>query len=236
MEKIIISNFKMNKNLQQIQDYIKLVEKDYDLYKNVIFCPSPIYLPLFDSQKFLLGAQDVTAFENLQLTGEIGAKQLFDLGCKYTLIAHPERRIFLQEENEVIFYKIKNALANSLIPVVCIGELKEKQNSFKYLKKQINSLIKKLNKSEIKKIIFAYEPNYMIDSNKPIDYQKLTNIVDFIKKIIFDETNEKINVIYGGNVNPENIENLEKIKNLDGYLIGRNCLNLETLKQILEKI
>lgn len=233
MNKLIVCNLKTNKSYQDMQKYVYELEKIKSVDNNVVFCPSSLFLHLFS--KFTTGSQQITAYENYNVTGEITGEQLKSLNCQYVIIAHQEQRIFLQEDNEMFIKKIKNTVKNGLIPIVCIGERK-KSNSLRIIKNQILQLTKNLTATEIDKLIFAYEPFYMINSHYNIDILKISTTIDFIKKFFRDKYQKDIIVLYGGSIDENNIDRLKKIKDLDGYLLGRSCLDITILNKILEKI
>ena len=159
-----------------------------------------------------------------------------NLGCSYVIIGHSENRIN-GDDNDLINKKIKVSLNNNLKILFCIGEtLKEKKakKTKIILSSQIINGLKKI--KNIKKIIFAYEPVWSIGTGIiPKQYELINNIV-FIKKLLkkrFKSKNPK--VLYGGSVNPKNINELRQINQIDGFLIGGSSQNSNKFIDIIKK-
>lgn len=222
---ILILNNKANLNFKEIKIYEKKLRK-----YNVIILPTSCYLPIFKKGKYILGAQDVSEYEKTDRTGEINAKQLEQLNVKYCLIGHSERKIYKNETNEVIINKIHRCLENNIIPIYCIGELKNNENKDE-LKEQLNLI---LNITKNNQIIIAYEPINNIGNPEP-SLEKIESCANFIKKYIKDNYNTNCKLVYGGGVSLKNIKKLKEIKNLDGFIIATESLNIETVKKIYKE-
>ena len=224
-----VANWKMNGNLSLIKRLKNVVilsnNKKYKKIK-IIYCPPYTLLEKFNQKlkksKILIGAQNFHQVSDYgPFTGSISAKLLKDTGANYVILGHSENRK-IGEKNKDINLKIKSALKNNLNVILCIGEtLKEKRQkkTNKILSKQINTCLKNIKK--LNKILIAYEPIWAIGSGLIPTNKDLQNIVFFIKKKLNKNyTKQKINLLYGGSVNPKNIQILNKITNLDGYLVG----------------
>lgn len=206
---------------------------------NFILAPSTIYLPLFKRESFNLCVQDIPLHENKSLTGDITIEQLKSLDVKYTIVAHSERKEYYQETEQNIIAKIINALNNNLKVIYCIGETKEelaRRVEYMTLERQIARVLNHIPEKYFQNIIIAYEPTYMIGGNTPLDIATIEKNICFIKNLINNYYQSKIKVIYGGNITPKNIQKFQKIKELDGYIIGASCLEIETLKEIIANI
>ncbi len=178
-----------------------------------------------------IGAQNCHEQESYgAFTGSINSKMLKNIGAKYVIIGHSENRQS-GESNQLINLKIKSALKSGLKIIFCIGEtLKEKRKKItkKILEKQLKLGLDKINSK--KNIIIAYEPVWSIGTGlipKPND---LYETVNFIKKKM-----KKNKVLYGGSVNPKNINNLKSINNIDGYLIGGASQDPKKFIDIIKK-
>lgn len=232
--KIIAANFKMNLTKKEIDNYLK--EIDNKKVNNVIFFPSNIYIPYFS--KYNIGSQDISFKEIGSITGDTSIKQYLDFNIKYVLIGHSERRKYFND-SKYISDKVNLALKNNIIPIICVGETEEEYN---------NNLTKKVLKDELdealennitllnNKIIIAYEPIFSIGTNKVLDIKEIENIVSYIKSYLKNTYLLDIKVLYGGSVNLNNIGNLEKISNLDGYLIGNASLDAKSFLDLTSKI
>ena len=232
--KIIAANFKMNLTKKEIDNYLK--EIDNKKINNVIFFPSNLYIPYFS--KYNIGSQDISFKEIGSITGDTSIKQYLDFNIKYVLIGHSERRKYFND-SKYISDKVNLALKNNIIPIICVGETKEEYN---------NNLTKKVLKDELdealennitllnNEIIIAYEPIFSIGTNKVLDIKEIENIVSYIKSYLKNTYLLDIKVLYGGSVNLNNIGNLEKISNLDGYLIGNASLDAKSFLDLTSKI
>ena len=219
-----IANWKMFGGLNSLNSLHKVINFLKAFKKNkfikIIYCPPstlirPMTKKLMNS-KISVGAQNCHENENNgAFTGSINAQMLKSVGAKYIILGHSENRL-AGENNKLINLKIKSALKSGLKVIFCIGEtLKERRKKItkQILKKQIKHGLLKLKNTN--KIIIAYEPVWSIGSGiipKPKD---LYETINFIKKIT---KNSK--VLYGGSVNPKNVNELKSINNIDGFLIG----------------
>tara|TARA_B100001029_G_C15031959_1_gene437578 strand:+ start:546 stop:1259 length:714 start_codon:yes stop_codon:yes gene_type:complete len=213
-------------SINSINKVISLSKRQKYKKIKIIYCPPYTLLEKFNQKlkksKILIGAQNFHQVSDYgPFTGSISAKLLKDTGANYVILGHSENRK-IGEKNKDINLKIKSALKNNLNVILCIGEtLKEKRQkkTNKILSKQINTCLKNIKK--LNKILIAYEPIWAIGSGLIPTNKDLQNIVFFIKKKLNKNyTKQKINLLYGGSVNPKNIQILNKITNLDGYLVG----------------
>lgn len=233
--KLIVGNIKMNMKFGEIANYINLF-KDINS-KNVVICPSYIYIPYFLNYEFLVGSQNVCSYESGGYTGEISANQLSSIGVKYTIVGHSERRLNLNETDLDINKKVKCAIGAKLKVILCIGETKEEKDLLKkdvVLKRQLRTALSGI--EDVSNIIIAYEPVWSIGTNNVPDNNELIKTVNYIKQVIYDKYNKKIKVIYGGSINENNILNFNKINELDGFLIGSASINPNQFIQIINKV
>lgn len=232
--KIIAANFKMNLTKKEIDNYLK--EIDNKKINNVIFFPSNIYIPYFS--KYNIGSQDISFKEIGSITGDTSIKQYLDFNIKYVLIGHSERRKYFND-SKYISDKVNLALKNNIIPIICVGETEEEYNNNltkKVLKKELNEALENNITLLNNEIIIAYEPIFSIGTNKVLDIKEIENIVSYIKSYLKNTYLLDIKVLYGGSVNLNNIGNLEKISNLDGYLIGNASLDAKSFLDLTSKI
>ena len=237
--KYLICNLKAHKTYNDMLIY-KDTLRDLTIQNiNLILAPSAVYLPIFKSEGLKIASQDIPLEEQLKLTGDISIEQLKSLNVSYTIIGHYERRKYYHENEQIIISKIKNALKNGLQVIYCIGEsFEERARKVEYqvIEKQIARIFNSIPTSEIKNIIIAYEPTYMIGKDVPLDIKHITSTINFIKNLVNDYYHSKIRVVYGGNVNPNTVKELKEIKNLDGYIIGSSSKSVESLKNIIEEM
>jgi triosephosphate isomerase len=242
--KYFVANWKMFgdiKTLNSLNKVAKLSKSIKFAKSKIIYCPPYTllsnFVQNFKKTKIEVGAQNCHQ-SNVSgpFTGSINSKMIKELGCKYVIIGHSENRVN-GDDNALINKKIKVSLDNKLKILFCIGEtLKEKKakKTKKILTSQIINGLKNI--KNIKKIIFAYEPVWAIGTGIiPKEYELINNIV-FIKKLLkkrFKSKNPK--VLYGGSVNPKNINELRQINQIDGFLIGGASQNSNKFIDIIKK-
>ncbi len=229
MEKIIVANHKMYiDSLEKIKEYKKQLQNYKD---KIIVLPSFLYLNEFSNSNFIFGAQNISENDNGAFTGEISAKGVKNLNGKYALIGHSEVRTKLGETSAQINNKIKIALKNDLKVILCIGETKhqhENGQAKEIIKNQILEDLKNINQE----VIIAYEPIWSIGTGLTPTNDDIITRVKYIKSLF----NYKVKVLYGGSVSPKNIDILNKIEDLDGYLIGKASTDAKQMIKILEVV
>ena len=234
-----IANWKMYGGLNSLNSLDKVVKffktfKKKNLIKIVYCPPSTLIGPMskkLNKTNIATGAQNCHEQDSYgAFTGSINSKMLKNIGAKYIIIGHSENRQ-AGEDDRLINLKIKSALKSGLKVIFCIGEsFKEKRK--KITKKILNKQLK-LGLQTIKsknKIIIAYEPVWSIGTGLVPKTNDLFNTINFIKKKL-----RKNKVLYGGSVNPKNINYLKSINNIDGYLIGGASQDPKKFIDIIKK-
>ncbi len=245
-KKIIIGNWKMNPlNLKDAESLFDAVAKNISKIKNtqIVVCPPSLYIEKLSkirTSKIKLGAQNAFLENVGAYTGEISADMLENVGVKYVILGHSERRT-LGETNELINKKIKSALSAGLVPIVCVGESErdESHSYFNLVKNQTEECLNGISKNLISKIIIAYEPVWALSST--VDRRDATaadslEMSIFIKKVLSDKFGSKTDlprVIYGGSVNEKTAEEFLRNGGVDGLLPGKASLDAKKFIQIV---
>ena len=231
--KYLVANFKNKLNKDDIVNYNNKLGEVVVRKTQLVVAPSMPFLAFFGKEGYSLATQDISSFVDKTITGEVTGEQLKSMGVSFALVGHSERRKYKHEINIDFINKINNALLNNIGVIYCIGETleeKEQGNTYMVLEKQIREV---LNNIEIKNIIIAYEPVWAIGTSCTPTLEEIEETVTFIKTIIFDNYGVKLKVLYGGSVNDTNISDLNKIKCLDGFLVGGASLSIDKLKFML---
>lgn len=236
-KRIIVGNLKMNMVADEVSNYLNVINKN--IYSDqVVICPSTIYIPYFLKHRYKIGIQNIATEEKGAYTGEVSATQAYSLGVHYALIGHSERRALFNENDLVVNKKVKAAIKNNLYPIICVGETNEDKvmlRTEKILKKQITYALHDLNFDELDSVVIAYEPVWSIGTNKIPSNKDIKSTISYIKLLVENLYGyNKIKVLYGGSVNQKNIEQLVKIDNLDGFLVGGASLKPNEFLNIIE--
>ena len=234
-----IANWKMFGGLNSLNSIHKVVKFFKTFKKNkfikIIYCPpSTLIRPMSKKLKktnIEVGAQNCHEQNTYgAFTGSINSMMLKNVGAKYIIIGHSENRQ-AGETNKLINLKIKNTLKSGLKVIFCIGEtLQEKRKKItkQVLTKQIKLGLNKIKNK--KNVIIAYEPVWSIGTGLIPKSNELFKTINFIKK-----KNKRNKVLYGGSVNPKNINELKSINNIDGYLIGGASQDPKKFIDIIKK-
>ena len=200
---------------------------------NTELCLAPPNIHLLTCRTFLahlfhICAQNISEFDDGPYTGEVSAKQIKDLGVDWTIIGHSERRKYFNEDEATISKKIEQALNNKLSIILCIGdnnEEKENNKSFEIIKKQLKTAFDNIKSNNWDNIVIAYEPVWENEINVPINKEKIQEIHEFIRNEIKNNMGEeianKIRIIFGGNVDENNCNELILLKDVDGFLVSK---------------
>ncbi|MCS6962059.1 MAG: triose-phosphate isomerase, partial [Deltaproteobacteria bacterium] len=183
--KLIVANWKMNMTSKRIIDFFKKFNPSLN-NSIVVICPSFPYICLVKNylkKNMFLGAQNCH-FENKgPFTGEVSAEMLKDLGVKYAIIGHSERRNNFNETNEVIKRKVLACLTSNIKPIICVGEIKPPRylsEALSFIDKQLDPLRHGI--VNLSKTIIAYEPVWAIGTGRAPDLAHLSRIIDFIRQ------------------------------------------------------
>ena len=232
---VIIGNWKMNKDLDEAKKLVKeIVSEKLDNGVEKVICVPFVYVTevnkLLEGSDVGLGVQNMY-FENKgAFTGEISPIMLKSCGVSYVILGHSERRTIFNETDEMINKKVKSALQNNLIPILCCGETLEERNlgiEKEVVEKQIRNTLDDISVNDIEKVIIAYEPIWAIGTGLTASSDDAENMIKFIREILYDiygNLSENIRIQYGGSVKPDNIKDLMQKENVDGALVGGACL------------
>ena len=235
--KLVIGNQKAYLKRDEVLDFIEKT-KNYDCSETII-CPSSVYLDLYlDKSNYIVGSQDVGERPLGATTGEISADQLNSIGVAYSLVGHSERRKNQHETGPMLINKITRLFENDITPILCIGETQEEKElnvTKDVIGKQIMEVFDGLDQTKLEKIIIAYEPIWSIGTGLIPTNEEIEDTITYIKDLIVDKYDKRVAVLYGGSVNKGNIDELNKIDLVDGYLIGGASTKVEEFLYIMSK-
>lgn len=241
MNKLIVANWKMQLLSSEAQLLAQAYVKNLKDSKNkIVLCPDFLSLTevskLIKDSNIILGAQDLAAYERGAYTGEVSADSLKELGVSYVLVGHSERRSCLQETDKLIAEKIKKAVVNKIIPILCVGEngAERKQGRVNMvIRRQLKGALSALESNELNQLHIAYEPIWAIGSGRHCSVDQALAI----KELIHDRCSKlginKAKVLYGGSVNAENAKSFLEEGSFDGLLVGGASLTLDSFEKIV---
>jgi len=188
-----------------------------------------------------IGGQNVFWEEKGAFTGEIAPNMLKDIGCKFVIIGHSERRQYFGETDETVNKRIFAALKAGLFPIVCVGETLEQRESdktFSVIETQTKNGLKGLSVEQMKNIVVAYEPVWAIGTGKTATPAQAQEVHAFIRKLLKDLFGAEISaitrILYGGSVKPDNMKELMECEDIDGGLVGGASLEAESFAKIVK--
>jgi triosephosphate isomerase len=246
---IVIGNWKMNTTVKEAIFLVEQLKPNLKDIKNVdiVLCPPFISLtslyPILAGSNIKLGAQNIHWEEEGAYTGEISPKMISDF-CEYVILGHSERREHFSETDEDVARKIKTALENKIIPIICVGETKEQRDKGlaeatveKQLEKDLSLIT---NHSLLNTLIVVYEPVWAIGTGQICKPEDATEIILSIRETISDKFTkdiaQNVRILYGGSVDSDNVGNFTKEEEIDGFLVGGASLKAEEFVRIVKKI
>ena len=244
-KKIIAGNWKMNKTPSEAVALVnEMKDKVAGAECDVVVCPTAVCLPgVIEAAKgsnIAVGAQNVHFKENGAYTGELAANMLTELGVKYVIIGHSERRQYFGETDETVNARTIAAVAAGLTPIVCVGEsLAEREMGVTddTVRRQTKIAFLNIDAKDAQNIIIAYEPVWAIGTGKTATAEQADEVCGIIRETIKglygDDVAEKIRIQYGGSMNAKNAEELLSKPNIDGGLIGGASLKAEDFSIIV---
>ena len=236
-KKIVAGNWKMNNGLHETELLInELLKETNQSGCEVMIAPSFVSLKtsidLLKNKDIEVVSQNVHQKNDGAYTGEISAKMLSSIGIKTTIIGHSERREYFSETHEILKNKVDTSLKNSINIIFCFGEeLKDRKNNnhFTIISNQISESLFHLSSSDWDNIILAYEPVWAIGTGETASSDQVQEMHSFIRNFIAQkystELAQKISILYGGSVKPNNAKEIFSMEDVDGGLIGGASLN-----------
>lgn len=238
-----MANWKMQLTIRESLELARQFTKKINNSKNeVVICPDYVSLPfvgpILKKTKLQLGAQDSAAFVKGAYTGEVSPLDLRTLGVKYVILGHSERREHLHENSAIINNKIKSALENKLVPVLCVGEKlaeREAGQTREYLQMELRHALKGVKIKTANDLVVAYEPVWAISTNKnakPIVPAEAEEIQKFLKEQSRKILKKPVRIIYGGSADAENAAAFLSQPSIDGLLVGGASLKIAAFPRL----
>jgi len=229
--KIIAGNWKMNKTTAQAAEFAKDMAARVGDKADVVFCVPftslAAVVAAVDGTNVSVGAQNMHFEESGAFTGEISASMLKGLGVKYVIIGHSERRALFAETDCMINKKTKAALANGLVPIVCVGETlaqRELGVTIEHVRMQVKAAFDGITATDAARVVVAYEPIWAIGTGVTASASQAEEACAAVRAVICEiydnHVADVIRIQYGGSVTADNAAELFGQPNIDGGLVG----------------
>lgn len=243
---LVVGNWKAYVNTREEARKLFATAKRLASVKRVrlVLAPSAPHLGLLapgNRSKVSFAAQDVSTTTVGAATGEVSGGVLKNIGVKYVIVGHSERRA--QGETDVyVLEKVRRALANGLIPILCIGEHERDADAqyLFFLREQLMTIVGALSPKERTQLVIAYEPVWAIgkSAHEAMSGRELAEMVLYIKKLLAEVLPGKVNnkILYGGSVDATNIRDIAAESNIDGFLVGRASSEPKSLSALVKAL
>jgi triosephosphate isomerase len=235
--KLVAGNWKMNGTRKQTRELIDGVagELGSALPCDVAVCPSYVYLAAaaraLEDTGIDLGGQSICTDDEGAFTGEISGAMLKDVGCRFAIVGHSERRALYGEDNAMVCSKFKAARRHGLDPILCVGECLEERESGiteDIIRAQLGAVLHAVGGQGLDGAVIAYEPVWAIGTGRTATPEQAQEVHVFIRGMIAEENAtiaDSIRILYGGSVKSSNAEDLFSMPDVDGGLVGGAALD-----------
>src|SRR5690349_5012317 len=184
---------------------------------------------LVDGDKLLIGygAQDLSPHPSGAYTGDISGAMLAKLGCQYVVVGHSERRAYHHEDDALVNAKVNAALANGIVPILCVGEgldVREAGRHVAYSSDQLLAGLKGLTPEQVANVVIAYEPVWAIGTGKTATPEDAQEVIGALRNLLADTqpsgVADRVRILYGGSVKANNVAGIMEKPDVDGALVG----------------
>ena len=241
---MVAGNWKMHGsralNKALLTDLERQLKPDWPI--DIVVFPPFVYLAdaarLLDGGQIHLGAQDVCAEGNGAFTGQVSASMLTDVGCRYVIVGHSERRRLYHEDDSLVARKFAAAQRAGLIPVLCVGETLEEHEAHhtdSVVARQLEAVTAMHGAASFAHAIVAYEPVWAIGTGRTASPQQAQAVHAFLRsRIAAQDANigGRLRILYGGSVKGGNAAELFSMPDVDGGLVGGASLSADEFQQI----
>lgn len=244
---IVVGNWKMNKTVQEAVNLVSELKPLIADVSDVEVAVAPPFTALLAVSREIhgthigLSAQDVSWEKEGAFTGEVSVSMLKDVGCRFVIVGHSERRQYFGESDTWVNQKITAALGGGLQPIVCVGESLEQRDSgkaFSIVGTQIKGCFDGLSPENMETITIAYEPVWAIGTGKTATAEQAEEMHREIRAILEEmfgkPTAEDVRIQYGGSVNTDNVADLMGKPDIDGALVGGASLKADSFSGIVK--
>lgn len=238
--KIVAGNWKMNGDAELVRD-VAAQAADAISGAELVVCPP--YTLLSAAANHLptgvgLGAQNVSEYSSGAYTGEVSAAMLLEMGCRYVIVGHSERRALFGEDSPRVAAKFSAAKEAGLIPILCVGETlaeRDAQRTEVVVAEQVGAVFEAVGSHAFSAAVIAYEPVWAIGTGRTATPEQAQSVHACIRQRVAEhdaDSAASLPILYGGSVKPDNAEQIFAQEDIDGGLIGGASLNAEGFLKI----
>ena len=230
---VIAGNWKMNMVASEIKPFMEELKENLPKSRTceMVLCTPAVMIPAMvragKDCKVAAGGQDVSKYEKGAYTGEVSASQLADIGAKYCIVGHSERRQYHGEDDMLINAKAKALLEKGIMPIICVGESLEQREmdlTMEYVAYQVKAALSGIDASQLRRCVIAYEPIWAIGTGKTATAEQAQEVCEGIRAVIRGIYGARparaVSILYGGSMNAKNAQELLAQPDIDGGLIG----------------
>lgn len=244
---LVVGNWKMHGSTASVAGLVEGIKAgagELPASVDVAVCPPAVFISqtaeLLTDTAVNWGAQTLCEFEQGAYTGEVSADMLRDLGCRYVIIGHSERRSLFHESDSQIAAKLQAALQQQLTPILCVGESlqqREAGEALSWIESQLKAIVDEVGIAAFGQSVVAYEPIWAIGTGKTASPEQAQEVHGHIRQVMsgFDQqVAEGLRILYGGSVKPSNAAELFANQDIDGALVGGASLKAEDFLAIVK--
>lgn len=242
---IIVGNWKMNKNNADTKAFFEAVDAAAATDKATYGIGTPftsLATAVANAKNLVVAAENVHFEDSGAFTGEVSVPMLEEIGVRYVIIGHSERREMFGDTDETVNKKAHRLFAAGMTPILCIGETEAQYDagqSEKVIRDQLTGSLANLSAENVASLVIAYEPIWAIGTGKSASVEIAQNccatVRDQVRKMFGDQAADQVRVQYGGSVKPENIVEYMAQPDIDGALIGGASLKVDSFLDIINK-
>lgn len=237
MKKLMVGNWKMNKNSKECSEFFDAFNKQFSGKTEAWIAAQAIHFPMVQALGSDIGVkaglQNCSEQTEGAFTGEISPRSLKEMNGHFVILGHSERRQYFGETSKSLNAKIRTALNENLVVIYCVGETLSERDAGQTLtliEDQIHQGLNDQSKATLENLVIAYEPVWAIGTGKTASPAQAQEVHVHIRQVIkskFPAFGEKTRILYGGSVKPDNVEELLAQKDIDGGLVGGASLKAE---------
>lgn len=244
---LIAGNWKMNMLPSQAKPFAEELHALLPKAKtcDIAICPPFVIIhalrKALEDNRVAVGAQNVSDRAVGAYTGEVSMNMLADMGIKYVIVGHSERRGYYGETDTIVNAKVKVVLEKNVIPIICVGETedqREKELTMEHIAYQVKAALAEVPAEKVRRCVFAYEPIWAIGTGKTATVEQAQEVCEGIRTVIRKKYGARIarsvRVLYGGSMNAGNAADLLAQPDIDGGLIGGASLTPADFTKIIE--